>query len=84
MGYALNDAFAGVHNANGLRFLIVYLDKKHLAPYNVGKPPGHAEYRKIGWYLCRDGIAAVAGPFTSSRKAYKAAMMALASEVKAA
>lgn len=83
MGYKLNDAFAGVHDApDGTAFAIGYRDKAALAPFNVGRPPGHAQRYRIGWYWHNGSI--LRGPFTSSRLAYQDAMAALAKKPKVA
>lgn len=75
MSYAQNDAFEGTHYCGSHSFSVTYCAAADLQSWNQNVPRGHADYRKVGWYWFSGRLY---GPFSSSRKAYKAAMEALA------
>jgi hypothetical protein len=84
MGLFRNDAFAGRHLVADDRVIvqIFYAPREHCANViNKGIPRGHRDWRHCGWYWyvtapgsARNSATVLHGPFSSSRKAYKAAM----------
>lgn len=83
MAKAANSAFAGEHDAGGLkpgvaavRIEVRFLEAAAVARYFPNnKPPGHPERFLAGWYWRNLHAKAVSwhGDYTSSRKAYFAA-----------
>lgn len=79
MGISSNSAFEGCHRMpSGQAFEVRYCSAAYLAPLQRW-PRGHHAYKRAGWYWWPlDNSGDLAGPFTSSRKAYLAARECLA------
>lgn len=89
-------AFEGTHEdyQRAYRFTVSYLGRTELAHLNRDLPRGHHECKTFGWYWWwglarpraapREERAMHFGPFTSSRRAYKAAMAAATEDRNAA
>lgn len=87
MAISKNAAFAGSHSWRGRTFAVTYFDLAALRRiYGPLPPPGAIHRPKVGWYVTIVGEphepTTSHGGYSSSRKAYNAALALLQGKVE--